>query len=100
MFTINVNVPLAQLADLSTKMEALMASMQEVLDLVRQSNTVGDSVVTLLNETKAKLDQALAAIPNVPPEVQAQIDQAFDELTAQKAELEAAVTANTPAEGS
>ncbi len=98
MFTINVNVPPGALQDILNRLEAIMATMQEVLDLVRQSNTVGDSVVTLLNETKAKLDAALAAIPNVPPEVQAQIDQAFDELTAQKAELESAITANTPAE--
>jgi hypothetical protein len=71
------------------KLEAIMATLDDVVAKVTDIGTVEDSVITLLTSIKAQLDAA----GQDPAKLQA----LSDALDAQKAKLTAAVTANTPA---
>lgn len=77
---------------LLSKMETLMATLDDVVVKVTALTTVDDSVVALLGDLKTKLDAAIAAGGNP-----AQLQALSDALGAQTDRLSAAVTANTPA---
>lgn len=75
-----------------TNQEKIMATLDDVVAKVSALSTVNDSVIALLTDIKAKLDQAIAS--NDP----AKLQQLSDALDAQKQKLTDAVSANTPAE--
>lgn len=77
---------------LLSKLETLMATLDDVVAKVTALGSVEDSVVALLTDLKAKLDAAIAAGAD-PVKLQA----LSDALGAQTQKLSDAVTANTPA---
>ncbi len=81
--------------DLNKALEALMATLQEVLDLVTAEGTKEDSIIALLNGVKQQLADALANA-NLSLENQAKVDAVFAGLTANAGKLDAAIAANTP----
>lgn len=74
-----------------TKMEH---TLDETLALVQDQSTVDDSIVTLLTNLNAQLQDLLKG--RLPAEVQAKVDQLFENITANKTKIADAVTANTP----
>lgn len=78
------------LALILRKEDKIMALLDDVIQKVTKLTEVDDSVVALLNELKAKLDDAIAS--NDPAKLQA----VSDALGAQTDRLAAAVAANTP----
>lgn len=90
---------LAQMrAEILTKGNEMARTLDEVLDIVRESNTKADSVIALIDGVKAKLDEALKG-ERISAASQAKIDAIFDEVAAQRDELVAAVEANTEGGG-
>lgn len=75
----------------------IMATLDQVLASVTENETVGDSIVTLLNSIKTKLDEALSGT-NLPPAVQAKVDAIFESSERDKQKLADAIVANTPNE--
>lgn len=67
----------------------IMASVQQVADAVAAETTVEQSVITLLDQIKAALDQA-----KTDP---AALDAIIQQIDANKQALAEAVTRNTPA---
>jgi len=74
-------------------METVMATLQQVLDLVTQQDTDLDSVRLLITGLR---DQ-VAQIGNLTPAQQAALDAIFDKATANSAEIASALAANVPA---
>ncbi len=74
----------------------IMNTLDQVLQDVNDEATVIDSVVTLVASLQKQVADALANT-NLPPDVQAKIDQVFAQVEANKAKLATAVVANTPA---
>ncbi len=72
------------------RLEAIMATLDDIVAKVTALTTVDDSVVALLQDLKAKLDAAIAS--GDPAKIQA----ISDAIGAQTDRLSAAVTANTP----
>lgn len=68
-----------------------MATLSDVEAAVSQNTTVGQSAVTLLNELKAKLDEAIAS--GDPSRIQAVVDA----IGADTQALADAIVRNTPA---
>ncbi len=108
LFSIDVHIhggasvdTLKQVLSLVEALTAKVTSMAKTLDdLVAQveaQSTVVDSLVTLLNGIKQKLDDALSGT-TLPPAVHAKVDAIFeaDEATTQK--MKDAILANTPEE--
>jgi hypothetical protein len=75
-------------AALFTKVEVIMATLQDVQTATAAEDTVIDSAIVLLNGLAA---QVAALTPN-----QAAIDALAADISAKTASLAAAVTANTP----
>src|SRR4029450_11366032 len=75
-----------------SKLETVMATLDDVVAKVQALTTVDDSVVALLTDLKAKLDAAISAGAD-PAKLQA----LSDALGAQTQRLSDAVTTNTPA---
>lgn len=74
-----------------SKLEIVMASLNDVVAKVAALKSVEDSVVTLLGDLKSRLDAAIAAGAD-PAALQA----LSDDLGAQTQRLADAVTQNTP----
>lgn len=72
-----------------------MATMQENLDKVAEQSTRLDSIITLIDTTKAELDAILAG--QLPPDVQAKVDSLFEGLKANDAKIDDALNTNVPA---
>lgn len=81
-------------AKIHWKLDTIMATIDEVLADVQQESTLDDSIITLLQNIKAQLDALLAG--NLPPEVQAKVDEIFAQVEANKQKVADAITANTP----
>jgi hypothetical protein len=79
------------LSRLTTQVQTIMATIQDLVNQVSETKTVADSAVALITGLKAQLDAAIAS--NDPAALQA----LSDSLGAVKQELADAVTANTPA---
>lgn len=79
---------------LNERMCCVAKTLDEVLSLVSESNTVQDSLIVLVKGIKAQLDEVLAG--NLSPENQAKVDAIFASVEEQKAETSEAVTENTP----
>lgn len=71
-----------------------MAAIDDLKREVQESRTVTQSAVALLQGLRQRLDDALAS-----GNTEADIRAVIDDLDAQQADLAAAITANTPAEG-
>jgi hypothetical protein len=81
---------------LNATLEALMATLDEVLVLVTDENTKLDSVIALVDGLKAQLDEALAGT-TLPPAVQAKVDAIFAAATTNAGKIvDALDTTNTP----
>lgn len=76
------------------EVDEIMATIQEVLDVVAATSGSADSIIVLLNGIKQQLADALAQIGGVPAEVQAKIDEVFAIAVANKAKIDEAVSAN------
>ncbi len=74
-----------------TREEALMAALDELVAKVAANGDAVNSAVVLLQDVKAKLDEAIAA--NDP----AKLQELSDALGAQTQKLADAIVANTPA---
>jgi hypothetical protein len=76
-------------------MEKIMHTLEDVLALVAEQKTKIDSLVALANGLHQKVKDALGA--TATPSMQMRIDQVFDAVTANAAEVQAAIDANTDA---
>lgn len=72
-----------------------MATLQEVLALARANGTVLGSINTLLDGLRQNITDILSGA-SVPAAVQAQIDELFVTLDAQRTELGEVLLENTP----
>ena len=75
-----------------------MASLEEVLAEVTDEATKIDSLTTFMDGLKQQLADALSGA-NLPPAVQAKVDQVFSAVEANKAKVVAAIEANTEEPG-
>lgn len=75
------------------EVDEIMATLDEILDVVTQTSGTADSIVVLIQGLKQQVADLLAQIGTVPPETQAKIDAIFDAAIANKAKLDAAVNA-------
>jgi hypothetical protein len=85
---------IALLGTVLRKERRIMATLDQVLADTTDEATLDDSIITLLTGIKKQLDDALAN--SITPAQQAQIDQIFTNLEANKVKVAAAITANTP----
>lgn len=85
---------LTLLQSLKAQGDKIMATLDEVLADVQDEKTKIDSLVALLAGIKAQLDAILAG--NIPPALQAKVDAVFSAVETNKAEVQAAIDANTP----
>ena len=83
-------------ARIEQKLEAIMATLQEVLDQVTTEDSKVDSIIALLNGVEQQLKDALSGA-TLPPAVQAQVDAVFAKAKGSADKIDAAITANTPA---
>lgn len=70
-------------------------TLDEVLQVVTDTDTIEDSLVAYIGVLKQQLTDALSGA-KLPPVVQAKVDAIFDKATANKDKLAAALLANTP----
>jgi hypothetical protein len=77
--------------------EAVMAdkTMDDVLADITELRTKEEGLAAVTNHLQEELTAALSGMV-IPPEVQAKINAAFDAVEANKAEVVAAIDANTP----
>lgn len=85
-----------QLAQLGRKVDALMATLEQVLQVVTQESGQIDSLVALLAGMKQQLTDALSGA-TLPPAVQEQVDAIFTQATADVQKIADAINANSPA---
>lgn len=76
-----------------TKLEEIMATLEDVLADVADESTKEDSLIALTNGLKAQLDAALAG--SLTPAQQAKVDGIFAAIEANKAKVQASIDANT-----
>lgn len=72
-------------------------TIDEALASVTDNETVGGSLIVLLTAIKKRLDDVLSGT-NLPPAVQAKIDQIFETSERDKQAMADAIVANTPNE--
>lgn len=77
------------------KEKITMATLDELVAAAQAEDTKLDSLIALVEALKAKID----AIPGITPEQQAKIDEAFAAISDNPDRIQAAIDANTPAEG-
>jgi hypothetical protein len=82
--------------DLQAHERILMATLDQVLQKVRENRTVLGSLNTLLDGVREQVNQILAGTL-LPPGVQAKIDEIFNEAQQTGQELADVVLENTPA---
>lgn len=76
------------------KMEKMMATIDEMNDLVTQQDTKTDSLIALYDSIKQQLADVLSGA-NLPPDVQAKVDDMFNRLKANVDQTSAAIDAGT-----
>lgn len=84
-----------QLNLLTKKINRMEKTLDEVLQVVTDTDTIEDSLVAYIGVLKQQLTDALSGA-KLPPVVQAKVDAIFDKATANKDKLAAALLANTP----
>ncbi len=75
------------------EVKEIMATLDEILDVVTQTSGTADSIVVLIQGLKQQVADLIAQIGTLPPEFQAKVDAIFDAAIANKAKLDAAVNA-------
>jgi capsule polysaccharide export protein KpsE/RkpR len=86
-----LSLVLNKISSLQTKMETMMATLDEVLADVQAESTQIDSLTTLTAGLKQQLTDALSGV-TLPPDVQAKVDAVFAGVEANKQKV---VNANT-----
>ncbi len=81
-------------SEIMHKLEAIMASLDETLAAVTETDTKLDGITALIAGLKAQLDEALAGT-TLTPAVQAKVDAIFAQAEKNNAEIDAALEANT-----
>jgi uncharacterized protein YukE len=75
------------------EVKKIMATLDEILDVVTQTSGTADSIVPLITGLKQQIADLIAATGTLPPEFQAKVDAIFDAAIANKAKLDTAVNA-------
>ena len=89
IFTINVTmsgVAEDQHAEVVAMLQTIISQGKQAMATAKQVLALAQQIRTAVDTLEAKITEALARIPNVPPDVQADIDAAFDVLTASVAD--------------
>lgn len=83
---------------LHERLDLIMATLQEVLDADAQVGDEINQVIALLQEDTALIAQLQGQIGsgNLPPEQQANVDNLFTQLQAQRDQINAALNPNIP----
>lgn len=69
---------------------------QEVVDAAKASSSRTDSLIAAFATTKARVEELLAQQGQIPPEVQAGLDEIFDLETSDAAKMDTALNTNVP----
>lgn len=77
------------------KLEKIMHTLEETLDLVEAQNTRVDSLIALTADLHQKVLDAIGS--GLTPSQQMRIDAVFDEVKTEADKVDAAITANTVA---
>lgn len=77
------------------KMEAIMATLDEVLSEITDESTRLDSIQALIDGIKQQLADALSGT-TLPPATQAKVDQVFAGLTTNKGKIDKALNTGVP----
>lgn len=80
---------------LNSKLEAIMATLDQVLQDVTDESTAIDSISTLIDGLKQQIADALSGA-TLPPAVQSKVDAIFAQAETNKAKIAAALSANVP----
>ncbi len=78
-----------------SKLETIMATLDEVLTDVTDESSRLDSISALIDGLKTQLADALAGT-TLPPATQAKVDAIFTAAEANKAKIDKALNANVP----
>lgn len=70
---------------------------QEAVDAAKAASTRTDSLIAAFAQTKARVEELLAAQGEISPEVQAGLDEIFDLETADAAKMDTALNTGVPA---
>lgn len=76
-------------------LEAIMATLEQILEKVREADTKQDSITALLVGLKQQLADALSGV-TLPPAVQAKVDEIFGQAVKNVEEIDESIAANTP----
>jgi len=68
-----------------------MAVPADVLSAVKAASGKTDSLIALFASTKARVEELLAQVGTIPPEVQVGLDEIFDIESADAAKIDAAI---------
>ncbi len=85
---------LTSLQTLTEKVNKMATTLDELVVDVATESTLIDSLITLTTGIKAQLDAALAGV--LTPAQQAKVDAIFAAVEQKKADIAAAILANTP----
>lgn len=88
-------VILGKLHDILTNTEQMMATLDETLDATTEEDTKVDSIIAFLTGIEQQLADALSGA-NLPPAVQAKVDQLFSQAKAASGRIDTAINAGTP----
>ena len=83
----------AELHSINRKLEAIMATIDQVLADVTDESTALDSIATLISGLRQQVADAVKNA-GIPPDVQAKIDQVFAVAEQNKTKVAAALAAN------
>lgn len=83
----------AELHSINRKLEAIMATLDQVLSDVTDESTQIDGLATLISGLRQQVADAVKNA-GIPPDVQAKIDQVFAQAEANKAKIANALAAN------
>jgi len=83
----------SELFNTRREVRKIMATLDEILEVVTATSGTADSIVVLITGLKQQVADLIAQIGTLPPEFQAKVDAIFDAAIANKAKLDTAVNA-------
>jgi uncharacterized protein YukE len=83
----------SELFNTRREVRKIMATLDEILEVVTATSGTADSIVALITGLKQQVADLIAQIGTLPPEFQAKADAIFDAAIANKAKLDTAVNA-------